>query len=86
MTLLDTTVLPFGLAWDSAGIQMASVDHAMWFHRPFRFDEWHLFTFITNSVSAGRGLSRGTVHARDGTLVASIAQEGLMRPREALVE
>ena len=43
MTLLDTTVLPFGLAWDSPGMRMASIDHAMWFHRPFRADDWLLY-------------------------------------------
>ena len=53
MTLLDTTVLPFGLAWDSPGMQMASLDHAMWFHRPFRADDWLLYDQQAFSTSSG---------------------------------
>ena len=58
MTLLDTTVLPFGLAWDSPGMQMASLDHAMWFHRPFRADEWLLYDQHALSTGAARGPGR----------------------------
>ena len=58
MTLLDTTVLPFGLSWDSPGMQMASLDHAMWFHRPFRADDWLLYDQKALSTSAGRGPGR----------------------------
>lgn len=86
MGALQPSMRAIGVRPYDEEIQIASLDHAMWFHRPFRFDQWHLFTFYTNSVAAGRGLCRGTVHARDGSLVASIAQEGLMRPREGLVE
>jgi acyl-CoA thioesterase II len=86
MGALQPSMRAIGVRPYDEDMQIASLDHAMWFHRPFRFDEWHLFTFHTNSVAAGRGLSRGTVHARDGSLVASVAQEGLMRPREALLE
>ena len=69
MTLLDTTVLPFGLSWDSPDMQMASLDHAMWFHRPFRADEWLLYDQKALSTSAGRGLAGGAIftqrrHAR----------------------
>lgn len=62
-------------------VQVASLDHALWLHRPFVFDDWLLFTFKAVSVAAGRGLSHGSVHTRDGKHVASLAQEGLMRRR-----
>jgi acyl-CoA thioesterase II len=58
---------------------MASLDHAMWFHRPFRADDWLLYVQDSPSASGGRGLSRGLVFARDGTLVATVVQEGLIR-------
>ena len=79
MTLLDTTVLPFGLAWDSPGMQMASVDHAMWFHRPFRADEWLLYDQAALSTSSARGLAGGAIYTTDGRLVVSVVQEGLAR-------
>ena len=79
MTLLDTTVLPFGLAWDSPGMQMASVDHAMWFHRPFRADEWLLYDQAAISTSSARGLAGGAIFTGDGRLVVSVVQEGLAR-------
>jgi acyl-CoA thioesterase-2 len=79
MTLLDTTLLPFGLGWDSPGIQMASVDHAMWFHRPFRADEWLLYAQQAVSTSSARGLARGGIFTRDGELAVSVVQEGLAR-------
>ena len=80
MTLLDTTVLPFGLAWDSPGMQMASLDHAMWFHRPFRADEWLLYDQYAISTSSARGLAVGGVDgAADGRLAVSVVQEGLAR-------
>ena len=65
MTLLDTTLFPFGLGWDTPGIQMASVDHAMWFHRPFRADEWLLYDQSAVSTSSARG-SPGAIFTRDG--------------------
>jgi acyl-CoA thioesterase II len=79
MTLLGTTVLPFGLSWDSPGMQMASLDHAMWFHRPFRADDWLLYDQKALSNSAGRGLAGGAIFTRDGTLAATVVQEGLAR-------
>jgi acyl-CoA thioesterase-2 len=79
MTLLDTTVLPFGLAWDSPGMQMASLDHAMWFHRPFRADEWLLYDQHAISTSAARGLAGGAIYCADGRLAVSVVQEGLAR-------
>ena len=79
MTLLDTTVLPFGLAWDSPGMQMASLDHAMWFHRPFRADEWLLYAQETPSASGGRGTATGSIYTHDGHLAVTVVQEGLIR-------
>jgi acyl-CoA thioesterase-2 len=61
------------------GAQMASLDHAMWFHRPFRADEWLLFVQDSPSASGARGFNRGLIYAQDGTLIASSAQEGLIR-------
>jgi len=58
---------------------MASLDHAMWFHRPFRVDEWLLYSLDSPSASNARGLGRGQIFTRDGLLVASVAQEGLIR-------
>jgi acyl-CoA thioesterase-2 len=79
MSLLDTTVLPFGLAWDSPGMQMASLDHAMWFHRPFRADEWLLYDQHALSTGSARGLAGGAIFSMDGRLVVSVVQEGLAR-------
>jgi acyl-CoA thioesterase-2 len=79
MTLLDTTVLPFGLSWDTPGMQMASLDHAMWFHRPFRADEWLLYDQTALSTSSARGLAGGAIFTSDGRLAVSVVQEGLTR-------
>jgi acyl-CoA thioesterase II len=80
MTLLDTTLLPHGLAgWGGGRLMMASLDHAMWFHRPFRADEWLLYSQDTPSTSAARGLARGTIYTHDGQLAVSVVQEGLIR-------
>jgi acyl-CoA thioesterase-2 len=79
MTLLDSVIMPHGLTWDSGG-QMASLDHAMWFHRPFRADEWLLYDQISPSAAGARGLAIGTIYSRDGRLVVSVVQEGLIRP------
>lgn len=82
MTLLDTSLIPHGIGWFSDHIQMASLDHAMWFHRPFRADEWLLYVQDSPSASGARGFNRGLIYTRDGVLVASVAQEGLMRLRD----
>ena len=79
MTLLDTAVMPFGLAWDSPGMKMASLDHAMWFHRPFRADEWLLYDQRAISVTSARGLAGGAIFTADGRLAVSVVQEGLIR-------
>jgi acyl-CoA thioesterase-2 len=81
--LIGTVTLPHGLHATREGLQMASLDHAMWFHRPARVDEWLLFDLDSPAAAGGRGLARGAVYAADGRLVASLAQEGLMRLRPA---
>jgi len=80
MTLLDTALLPHGGTYRSAHIQMASLDHAMWFHRPFRADEWLLYVQDTPSASDGRGIARGLFFTEGGDLAVSVVQEGLVRP------
>ncbi|MEZ5216155.1 MAG: acyl-CoA thioesterase II [Ilumatobacteraceae bacterium] len=79
MTLLDTTVMPHGITWEDSNVQMASLDHAMWFHRPFRADEWLLYDQDTPSGSSARGLARGSIFTRDGKLAVTVVQEGLIR-------
>jgi acyl-CoA thioesterase-2 len=81
MTLLDTSLLPHGLTLWTAALQVASLDHAMWFHRPFRADEWLLYVQESPTASGGRGFNRGAIFRRDGALAASVAQEGLIRVR-----
>jgi acyl-CoA thioesterase II len=83
MTLLDTTVLPFGLSWESPGLQMASLDHAMWFHRPFRADDWLLYDQRAISSVAARSLANGAIYSSDGSLAVSVVQEGLVRTGSA---
>ena len=80
MSLLDTSLLPHGKGIFS-NVQVASLDHAMWFHRPFRVDDWLLYSQDSPAAFGARGFSRGLIFARDGTLIASVAQEGLIRPR-----
>ena len=79
MTLLDTALLPHAGTWFTPTLFMASLDHAMWFHRPFRADEWLLYSQDTPTASSGRGLARGLVYTQGGDLVASVVQEGLIR-------
>ena len=78
-SLLDTGTLPHALNWMSDNVQMASLDHSMWFHRPFRADEWLLYAQDSPSASGARSVNRGLIFSRDGQLVASAVQEGLMR-------
>jgi acyl-CoA thioesterase-2 len=80
MTLLDTTMLAHGGASLEDRVQMASLDHAMWFHRPFRADEWLLYDQDSPSTSGARGLARGLIWTADGRLAVSVVQEGLIRP------
>lgn len=80
--LLTTALLPHGFAADFRSLTLASLDHSMWFHRPFRMDEWLLYALDSPSASGARGFTRGQVFSLEGELVASVAQEGLMRPRK----
>lgn len=77
--LLGGTLQPHGVSWLTPGMQVASLDHAMWFHQPFRFDEWLLYDIDSPATSSARGLARGQFFTREGVLVASTAQEGLIR-------
>jgi acyl-CoA thioesterase II len=79
MTLLDTVLLNQGLAWGDKKTMGASLDHAMWFHRPFRADQWLLYAQDTPFAGGARGLARGQVFTQDGELVCSVMQEGLIR-------
>jgi acyl-CoA thioesterase-2 len=79
MTLLDTAILPHGISWFDRTYTVASLDHAMWFHRPFRADEWLLYVQESPAATAGRAFSTGKLFSREGHLVASVVQEGLIR-------
>ena len=79
--LVGTATLPHGISWVQGNLMIASLDHAMWFHRDFRLDDWLLYSCDSPSTSGGRGLARGRVFTQDGRLVASVVQEGLVRPR-----
>jgi len=79
MTLLDSTLLAHGRAWGTGDVAGASLDHAMWFHRQFRADQWWLYDQESPWTGASRGLSRGSIYTRDGQLAVSVVQEGLLR-------
>ena len=79
-SLLGTAMRPHGVSWQS-GVQTASLDHILWFHRPTNFSQWHLYVQDSPSASGARGFNRGAIYREDGTLVASAAQEGLIRRR-----
>ncbi|MGQ3670980.1 acyl-CoA thioesterase [Xanthobacter sp. TB0136] len=80
LTLIQGALLPHGHSVLDGALQVASLDHALWFHRPFRIDEWLLYSQDTPNAGAQRGFARGEVFTREGVLVASTVQEGLMRP------
>ncbi len=80
--LMGTAMLPHGVSFMQPNIQAASLDHAMWFHKEFRADDWLLYHMDSPRAAGGRGINRGRVYRQDGTLVATVAQEGLMRLRE----
>lgn len=82
MTILETSLRPHGMSLFSNRLQVASLDHAMWFHRPFRADEWLLYVQDSPSSAAGRGFSRGSIYRQNGELAVSVAQEGLIRVRQ----
>jgi acyl-CoA thioesterase II len=80
LTLLGSTLVPHGVIIGSPTLKVASLDHVMWFHRPARADQWLLYDQFSPSAQGARGLASARIFARDGTLVASVAQEGLIRP------
>ena len=80
-TLLDTALIAHGKLLFDADVQLASLDHGIWYHRPFRADEWMLYVQDSPSAFGARGFCRGSIYARDGQLIASVVQEGLMRQR-----
>ena len=82
MTLLDTSLYAHGRAVFDPALQVASLDHAMWFHRPIDMEKWHLYTQDSPNSSGARGFTRGSIYSEDGELVASAAQEGLIRLRD----
>lgn len=79
MTLMDTSVRPHGIAWTNEKFQTASLDHAMWFHEPFKTDEWLLYTQDSPHSGHARGFNRGSFYTQDGRLIASATQEALIR-------
>ena len=81
--LLGTATFPHGISYYQPNVQMASLDHALWFHRPFRADDWLLYAIDSPSAQGARGLARGQVFSRDGRIVASTAQEGMIRVVDA---
>jgi len=82
MSLLSVAMRPHGVHWQTRGLQSASLDHAMWFHKPTNFNDWHLYAQDSPSASGGRGFIRGAIYSQSGELVASVAQEGLVRMRK----
>jgi len=82
MMLLDSALIPHGRTVFEKTIQGASLDHALWFHRPFRADDWLLYAQDTPNAEGALGFARGLIFSREGTLVASVAQEGLLRERK----
>ncbi|WP_171129488.1 MULTISPECIES: acyl-CoA thioesterase II [unclassified Ruegeria] len=79
MSLLGSGLRPHGLSWFTGEVNAASLDHALWFHAPVQFQNWHLYAMDSPWTGQGRSFNRGSIYAQDGTLVASVAQEGLMR-------
>jgi acyl-CoA thioesterase-2 len=82
-SLLEPVLRKHGLAWSDRRLRVASLDHAMWFHRPGRADDWILYTQSSPSASSGRGLSAGRMFNSDGVLLATVAQEGMLRVKES---
>lgn len=81
--LITTALQPHGLTFRSRGLQMASLDHSLWLHRAFRVDDWLLYAMDSPVAAGARGFARGRIYTREGVLVASVAQEGLMRVRSS---
>jgi acyl-CoA thioesterase-2 len=83
LTIIETALVPHGRNLFDPGLMMASLDHAIWYHRSFRADEWLLYVQDSPTAASGRGYNRGLVFTRDGILVASVTQEALMRSRRS---
>jgi acyl-CoA thioesterase-2 len=81
--LLSTSLQPHGIRLGDPALQIASLDHTIWFHRPFRMDQWLRFEMESPNASGGRGLCIGYAYDQDGALVATLAQEGLIRMRDS---
>ncbi|CUJ95370.1 Acyl-CoA thioesterase 2 [Ruegeria denitrificans] len=79
MYLMTSGLRPHGVSWFTGDVNGASLDHALWFHAPIHFENWHLYAMDSPWSGQGRNFNRGSIYAQDGTLVASVAQEGLMR-------
>jgi acyl-CoA thioesterase-2 len=86
MTLLDSVLLAHGRSWADGETSGASLDHAMWFHRPVRADRWLLYAQESPATSGARGLARGELFTQDGQLVVSVVQEGLIRTTRRAVK
>ena len=84
--ILEAAMRPHNLMFQTPGLQSASLDHAMWFHRPVKMNDWHLYVQESPSASGARGFTRGMIYSKAGALVASVAQEGLMRFRDPMIE
>ena len=82
--LMGTAMLPHGITWFTPQVQGASLDHAMWFHRPFRADDWLLYEMESPTAVGARGLNIGKIWSRDGRLVCTTVQEGLQRVRNTI--
>ncbi len=80
MNLLGSSLRPHGLTWFTGEVMAASLDHALWFHAPAQFADWHLYSMDAPFTGGARGFNRGSIYSQSGTLIASVAQEGLMRP------
>lgn len=80
MNLLGSSLRPHGLTWFTGDVMTASLDHALWFHGPVEFDQWHLYAMDAPFTGGARGFNRGSIYNQSGTLIASTAQEGLLRP------
>lgn len=80
MSLLGSSMRPHGRTLLAGGVMTASLDHALWFHGPIQFDEWHLYSMDSPFSGGARGFNRGSIYTQDGRLIASVAQEGLIRP------
>ena len=78
---IQAKVLPHGVSFAQKGVQVASLDHSIWFHRPFKIDDWLLYDMDSPSSSQGRGFNRGNIFNQNGELVASVCQEALIRKR-----